>query len=373
MELSEQLAHESGPVGLDRADKKAYTWAVIPLETSNREAAMPDYAKYRSMLHHLILIDDEIRSGSYPNTSTLARQLELSPRTIGRKIEFMRDVLRAPVEYDSSRKGYNYTEPSWSLPSIQISEGELLGIIMAQMALQAYRDTPLGGYLNKVVDKLVATLPKEVKVKPGDFGSIFRFNLGPVAPMNPKHWEILARAARERRTIEMRYYILSKDEVVDRVVDPYLLRCFAGDWYLIGRDQTTGYVPVYSLARIRKLRLTDEHFDIEGFDPDEYLGGTFQVVERKERHKVKIRFSGTAGRIVAERIWHPSQQLTEKKDGSVVLTMTVADLGEVGRWILTWGAEAKVLAPKGLVAIVQESASEVAGLYAQRPGATRRK
>ena len=325
---------------------------------------MPEYAKYRSMMHHLMLIDEQIRSKGYPNASTIARDLELSVRTINRKIEFMRDVLRAPIEYDSSKKGYYYSQPNWSLPSIRITEGELLGLAMAEMALHAYKGTPLEGYLKGVARKIEAALPGEVDVDPTQLASVFRFNLGPVAIIDPKTWELLARAIRERRVIDMTYYNISKDKTVERTIDPYLLRCYRGDWYLIGRDRNTGHIPMFHLARIRKLKMRTRRFEVEdGFSPDKYLAGTFGVFESKKRDKVRIQFTGFAARYIPERRWHPSQKLTKKKDGSIILEMTLADIDEVGRWVLTWGADAKVLGPKGLVEFVRESADDIGQLY----------
>jgi proteasome accessory factor B len=325
---------------------------------------MPDYVKYRSMLHHLILIDEAIRTGGYPNATTLARDLELSSRTIARKLGFLRDVLLAPIEYDSSRKGYYYSQPNWSLPNLRISQGELLGLAMAQLALHAYRGTPLERYLGAVTGKIMASLPEEVEIEPSGLASIFQFNLGPVAPFDPALWEELARAIRKRHTVRMRYYSLTKDQEVNRVIDPYLLRCYRGDWYLIGRDHRTGHVPMYSLARIRKLTVTKDGYEVpDDFDIDEYLGGTFGVFERKERHNVRIQFTGAVARFIQERVWHPSQKLSKKKDGSVVLSMRLADIEEVGRWVLSWGPDAKALGPKELVGFMKTTTRKTKDLY----------
>jgi len=316
------------------------------------------------MLHHIMLIDERIRGREYPNASTLARDLELAVRTIGRKIEFMRDVLDAPIEYDATRRGYYYSQRNWSLPSMRVTEGELLGLALAQLALGAYKGTPLEGYLKRVADKIAAALPDTVDLEPADLSDRFRFALGPVAPFDPQIWEQLAKATREGRTVEMRYHTLTNDKVTDRKVDPYFLRCYRGDWYLIGYDHKSGNIPMFSLGRIRKLKPTRRHFDMaDDFDADAYLGGTFGVFVRQERHRVRIRFTGVAARYIQERSWHPSQKLTRKSDGSVVLEMRLADIEEVGRWVLTWGSEAKVLGPKELVAHVRDVAREVAGVY----------
>ncbi len=332
---------------------------------------MATYHKYRSKFHHILLIDQELRRGGYPSSKDLARRLELSDRTIRRNIEFMRDVLGAPIAYDPSRKGYHYSEPHWSLPSVRLTEGELLGLLLTQTALRAYEGTPLETYLKRIVDKLLARLPDEISVQPDDLLDLFRITLGPIAPIEPRHWELLARAIRERRTVEMTYYALGRDKLTTRSLDPYLLRCYRGDWYVVGHDHSSGRIPIFSIARIRKLTLLDAHFRVrDDFCPDDYLGGIFQTYERPERHRVRIQFFGIAARLIAERRWHPSQKLTTKRDGSVVLEMTVSDLHEVAWWVLSWGRNAKALAPKALRQLLATEAEQIIALY-RRP--TRRR
>lgn len=331
-----------------------------------RGHSLSSYSKYRSKFHHILLIDEEVRSGRFPSSKAIARKLELSDRTIRRNIEFMRDVLGAPIEYDPSRKGYHYAEPGWSLPGIQLTEGELLGLVLTQMALSAYKGTPLEGYLKRIVEKLLARLPEEVSIDPGDLVDTFRITLGPVAPINPEHWELLARALRHKRTVKMSYYAVGKNEVTERNIDPYLLRCYRGDWYLIGHDHRSGYIPIFSVSRIRSLELLDERFAVRpDFHPDEYLKGVFQTVERQERHKVKIQFFDIAARLIAERQWHPTQKLTRKRDGSIILEMIVADLDEVAWWVLSWGSRAKVVSPTRLRELLAVEAGHIIEHYAQ--------
>jgi len=67
----------------------------------------------RSVIWRLLVIHKRIAAGGYPNANTLARDLEYSPRTIQRDIEWARDMLGAPVRYDQWRRGYYYDNPRW--------------------------------------------------------------------------------------------------------------------------------------------------------------------------------------------------------------------------------------------------------------------
>lgn len=53
----------------------------------------------RTTFFRIYTIDKLIRSGTYPNVPQLAEKIEVKPRTIERDIEYMRDLLGAPIKY----------------------------------------------------------------------------------------------------------------------------------------------------------------------------------------------------------------------------------------------------------------------------------
>lgn len=61
------------------------------------------------MIERLLVINNELGTEKYPNTPKLAKKLEVSIATISRDVEFLRDRLKAPIEYSFEKKGYYYT------------------------------------------------------------------------------------------------------------------------------------------------------------------------------------------------------------------------------------------------------------------------
>ena len=66
-------------------------------------------------IERIVEIHELISNGKYPTTGKLAELLECSTSTISRDLEFLRDRLYAPYEYDSSKRGYYYTDPNFQL------------------------------------------------------------------------------------------------------------------------------------------------------------------------------------------------------------------------------------------------------------------
>lgn len=77
-------------------------------------------------LERFVWFDQQARQGSYPNATRLAVQFEISNKTAQRSVEYFRDRLVAPLEFDPTKKGYFYTDLSFQLPMLRISEEKLI-------------------------------------------------------------------------------------------------------------------------------------------------------------------------------------------------------------------------------------------------------
>src|SRR5689334_458909 len=86
----------------------------------------------RPPLERMLRIHRAIQEGNHPNATSLALQLEVSTKSIHRDLEFMRDRLQLPLEYDPKPKGYFYTQEVSAFPTLQITEGELFALLVAE-------------------------------------------------------------------------------------------------------------------------------------------------------------------------------------------------------------------------------------------------
>src|SRR4249920_1352969 len=76
----------------------------------------------RPPLVRMLRIHDMLSGGRYPNCSGLAREFEVSAKTVQRDVDFMRDQLVLPIEYDRRRHGFAYSRPVGQFPLITVSE-----------------------------------------------------------------------------------------------------------------------------------------------------------------------------------------------------------------------------------------------------------
>ncbi|NBS14188.1 MAG: WYL domain-containing transcriptional regulator [Verrucomicrobia bacterium] len=292
-------------------------------------------------LHDLLMNERPV------NCQQLAREFEVSYKTIQRDLDFMRDRLNLPIEYDATKYTFRYSEPVESFPLLQVSEGEILALFVAQKVLAQYRGTPFERTLASAFQKLTGALKEEVSFNLGEWGADYSFRVTGASAADLEIFRLLAKAIVQRQEVTFSYRSLRAATPETRVVHPYHLSNVDNAWYLLAHDRERGQIRTFALARIRGPKATGKTFDRpRNFSAEKELKSGFGVFGGSGKHKVRIRFDAFAARLVRERDWHPSQKITELRAGEIQLEMTLGALEEIERWILSWGEHARVIEPK---------------------------
>jgi proteasome accessory factor B len=314
----------------------------------------------RPPLERMLRIHQALQSGKFPNASTLAREIEVATKTIHRDIEFMRDRLGLPVEFNPGKNGYAYTEEVSAFPNIQITEGELFALIVAEKALQQYRGTSFEKLILSAIRKMEQSLPDTISLNLADIGQTISFRTRAEPILNLEIFDTLARAAAHRQQIELGYRKPGQPQPEKRLVDPYHLANINGEWYLFAYDHARKDIRTFVPARVQSVKLTGKTFERpQKFSLEKRLRDSFGVHSGEGEYEVVIRFNARAADYVREKKWHESQQLRELKGGGVELRVKLSSLMEIERWILSWGGDAKVLKPRELVEAVRKSAEAI--------------
>ena len=309
-------------------------------------------------------IDHEIRAGRYPNAGQLAREFGVTDRTIRRVIDHMKDCMDAPIEYDSSKRGYYYTEDNFFLPFVDIKESEFFAICISEKALKQYENTPFYDRLAAVFEKIKGFLPDTIRVNTTWIDTHYTFLQESYTNIQPEIWESVAASLRSSQQLRISHQKAGETKATMRTVDPYHIVSYRGEWYLIGFCHTRKDVLRFAVSRIKSARLLDKGYEIQdGFSIDEFLGSAFGIMSDSKEYRVKIRFSQEQAPYILERQWHASQSVKENRDGTVDLSFNTSSLFEVKRWVLSWGADAVVLGPRKLVNAVRDEIKSMAGAY----------
>jgi len=305
-------------------------------------------------------IHQALQAGGFPNATRLARELEVSPKSIHRDLEFMRDRLNLPLEFNASRNGYFYTEEVNAFPTLQLTEGELVALVVAEKALQQYRGTTFEKPLLSAIKKMEQALPDTVSVNLADVDQTISFSTRVEPILDLATFDALAKATARHQQLEIVYRKAGQRDGTRRVVDPYHLANINGEWFLFAHDHLRGDVRTFAPARILEIKPTGKSFQRpQKFSLEQRLRDSFGVQSGEGEYDVILRFNAAAADYIREKRWHPSQQLKELRDGAVELQLKLSSLEEVARWVLTWAGNATVIQPRELNEQVRSAARKI--------------
>lgn len=318
----------------------------------------------RPPLERMLRIHDELRRGAMTNCNKLAATLEVSRKTILRDIAFMRDRLDLPIEFDQAIQAYRYTYPVSSFPTVQVSEGELMALLVARRAVEQYQGTPFHRQLEAAFDKLTSGLKDRITFSPAEeLRSVSFKNIG-LGKTDLAAFNVLSVAVLKQREVEFEYRKPGEAGTSRRRVQPYHLSHRENLWYLVAMDMERRAMRTFALPRMSAVKPTTRTFvRPENFSPEKFFASALGVLGGGADHRVVIRFDAAAADRVRERVWHESQELVELTDGRVELRLRLGALAEVERWALGWGRLAEVLAPKELRESVAATARTLAARY----------
>ncbi len=316
----------------------------------------------------MLRIHNRLVDGKYPNCSSLAKEIEVAGKTIQRDIEYMRYQLDLPIEYDAGRHGYYYSEPVTHFPTIPATEGEVLALFVAQKALEQYRGTPFERPLATAFAKLSQVMGDEISVDLHSLSTSLSFHHTGQAVTDVAVFQKVYHAVANCRELTFTYRKLNANRAEKRLVQPYHLGSFDGQWYLFAHDLVRKEMRTFVVGRIQEILGAGKTFSKpDDFSLADHLMGAFGVFCGEGEFRVRIEFDPFAAQLVRERNWHSSQALRDLPGDCLELDLQLDSLEEIERWVLSWGSHARVLAPTALKKRVQAAVKDMDTLYRDAP------
>lgn len=321
----------------------------------------------RPPLERMLRIHEELRRGAMINCTRLMRDLEVSRKTIVRDIAFMRDRLDLPIEFDAQINAYRYTHPVNAFPTVQVTEGELMALLVARRAVEQYQGTPFHRQLEIAFEKLTGGLKDRISFSPAEELRAVSFKNMGLGKADLAVFNTLSTAVLKQQEVTFSYRKPGDSKTTRRTVQPYHLSHRQNLWYLVGNDLERSALRTFALPRISEVKISKNTFSRpQDFSPENFFSNALGVLGGSGTFLVRVRFSSRVADRIRERIWHDSQTLRELPSGEVELDLKLGALPEVESWILSWGADAEVLAPPELRQQVAQAATALHQLYRRR-------
>ena len=295
-----------------------------------------------------------LRSQRVVTFAALLSELEVSPATLKRDLEYMRSRMQAPIAFDRAAGGYRLLrsdapDARQELPGLWFSPAEIHALLTLQHLISNLRAGSLiGPHIEALAQRLSAALGSGA-------GSVEevrrRVRILDIAARDIalEHFELVGSSLLRRRRLHIRYFARGRGETSEREISPQRLVHYRDNWYLDAYCHLRSALRSFALDAIRSATMLDlPAVDIEEGVLDAHLGSSYGIFSGAPVAWARLRFTASRARWVGSERWHPKQRGQCEPDGSYILELPYSDSRELIMDILRHGAEVEVLAPASL-------------------------
>ena len=327
----------------------------------------------------LYRIETLIRARGHVSFKTLLDELEVSPATLKRDLEYLRSRMGAPIEYDRDVNGYRFgsaahTGTRHELPGLWFDEAELYSLLMAQQLLAGLdSDGLLSRHLQPLLDRIHELL-KSGTAAAGEAGSeataerlMKRVKIVSALrrPVPSRHFERVSTALLARQRLQLRYLTRARREVGEREVSPQRLVHYRNTWYLDAWCHRVDELRRFALDAIEEATVLEGKAarDVAMKKVQEAMDAGYGIYAGGTQRWAVLRFDAQAAQWASREEWHPAQQGHWLVDGRFELRLPYVDDTELVMDVLRQGAQVQVLSPPELVRAVRQRLAAAAALY----------
>ena len=267
-------------------------------------------------------------------------------RTLRRDFDYLElkgAPLHRPVAGDMC---YYYTE-KFSLKNVPLDGDELKSLKLAINILRKVENFQMMDELDLIIGKLENRIYTNVP----DNQTIVQFE-NHTRAIGSEKFTNLFDAIREQTAIEITYQSYRHPAPKEFIVHPYLLKEYRNRWWVLGREAKTDRILTLGLDRIKKIKISKEKFIVNDlFHPDTFfdnvIGVSIDYNGKPEDIILKVN-PVSVQHVESKPIHKDQEEVRRKKDGSLIIKLTLMVNYELKATILGFGDGIEVLEPKGL-------------------------
>lgn len=314
-----------------------------------------------------------LRNRGCVSFEALLDELEVSPATLKRDLQYLRERMDAPIHYDRAENGYRLAPAASAaghrqheLPGLWFSEQELHALLtMHQLVAGLDDDGVLARHLAPMMDKLQGMLGADA----GEARELMRrVKLIGTArrPVPSRHFELLGGALMQRKRVWLRYFKRSDRSESTREVSPQRLVNYRSTWYLDAWCHASEGLRRFALDAVLEARTLDTRARQVALKELEALLDTgYGIYGGGARLSwATLHFEADAALWVAQEEWHPQQKSRWLSDGRYELQVPYSDATELAMDILRHGDKVRVVADKALARLIAQRLQAASALYA---------
>ena len=294
-----------------------------------------------------------IRNRGHVSFQALLDELEVSPATLKRDLDYLKDQLGAPIEYDRFLNGYRFGEEyrgqKHELPGLWFSERELYSLLMAHQLLS---ELDSEGVISRHLQPLLERIHLMLGTGEADAKALLKRIkiISPAKrPVPTQFFEVVGEALLKRRRLHIRYLTRGRGEVSERDVSPQRLVHYKNTWYLDAWCHSRERLLRFALDAIEgsdALETKAKEVPLKQVEAD--MDGGYGIYAGAKRHWAKLIVQPQAAQWISREEWHPDQVGKWLADGRYELKVPYSSDTEIIMDILRHGDHVLVILPEVL-------------------------
>lgn len=296
-----------------------------------------------------------IRGRECVSFATLLEALEVSPATLKRDLQYLRERMDAPIEYDALANGYRFGQ-QWrgqqhELPGVWFNEKELHALLTMHQLLSGLDENGiLSRHLQPMFDKLTGMLGTDA-AEAKEMTRRVKLISTARRRVASEYFETVGSAVVQRQKLRISYRKRGKGggTVGSRVVSPQRLVHYRNTWYLDAWCHQSEGLRRFALDAMEAAELLDEKAKpvaLKALETE--LDQGYGIFAGGQTQQAQLVFSAEAAAWVSREEWHASQQSEWLADGRWQLEVPYVDATELLMDLLRHAGQVEVLAPPAL-------------------------
>lgn len=270
----------------------------------------------------------------------------------------------APIRYSKRHGGYYYTEETFSLNDIPLTEDDIDAIRFATNTLSQFKDVAMfkqfGFAIDKIVDRMsISSDPRDEAIV--DF---VQFET-PVSSGGNEFLSPLLSSIRSGTAVFFDYESFQTQKRKARKVLPLLLKEYRNRWYLLSFDVVKENIITYALDRMFDLQISEEKLRCPvDFRPVQFFQHAIGITASNGKPEwVTFKADNIAAKYIASQPFHTSQETVREGKNKTTFRMLVYVSEELIRSLLSYAGEIEVTGPEFLREEMMKRAREMWGAY----------